>query len=138
MVQSSSLLLGAVAVFALAGSPGASAFSVQTRSTPYLGESTRRRTALAVVSEQKQQDSSSVVAADDTTNSIKSPPSISNAETLGYKVQTMDEGIFGFNKKLIDTVYDIVCFLYPVKGTGRDFARFFVLETVARVPYFGA
>jgi ubiquinol oxidase len=49
---------------------------------------------------------------------------------------TMDQGIFDFNKKLIDTVYDIVCLLYPVKGTERDYARFFVLETVARVPYF--
>src|SRR5210317_1245096 len=29
---------------------------------------------------------------------------------------TMDEGIFKFNKQLIDTVYDIICFLYPVKG----------------------
>lgn len=26
--------------------------------------------------------------------------------------------------------------LYPVRGTERDFARFYVLETVARVPYF--
>ena len=26
--------------------------------------------------------------------------------------------------------------IYPVRGTERDFARFFVLETVARVPYF--
>lgn len=50
--------------------------------------------------------------------------------------RTMDEGIYGFNKKLIDTVYDIICFLYPVKGNERDFARFYVLETVARVPYF--
>lgn len=48
----------------------------------------------------------------------------------------MDEGIYGFNKKLIDTVYDIICFLYPVTGSDRDFARFYVLETVARVPYF--
>jgi hypothetical protein len=48
----------------------------------------------------------------------------------------MDERIFKFNKFLIDTVYDLICFLYPVKGTERDFARFFVLETVARVPYF--
>mmetsp|Transcript_1215 Transcript_1215/g.3377 ORF Transcript_1215/g.3377 Transcript_1215/m.3377 type:complete len:307 (+) Transcript_1215:60-980(+) len=46
------------------------------------------------------------------------------------------EGIYKFNKFLIDTVYDIICFLYPVKGTDRDFARFYVLETVARVPYF--
>jgi len=48
----------------------------------------------------------------------------------------MDEGIFNFNKKLIDTVYDVICFLYPVRGNDRDFARFYVLETVARVPYF--
>jgi ubiquinol oxidase len=50
--------------------------------------------------------------------------------------KTMDEGIYGFNKAVIDTVYDIICFLYPVKGTERDYARFYVLETVARVPYF--
>jgi ubiquinol oxidase len=48
----------------------------------------------------------------------------------------MDEGIFKFNKVLIDTVYNIICFFYPVSGTKRDFARFYVLETVARVPYF--
>ena len=54
----------------------------------------------------------------------------------GASPGTMDEGIFKFNKQLIDTVYDIICFLYPVKGNERDFARFFVLETVARVPYF--
>jgi len=38
------------------------------------------------------------------------------------------------NSSLI--LYDIICFFYPVKGTKRDFARFYVLETVARVPYF--
>merc|ERR1712070_721366 len=43
---------------------------------------------------------------------------------------------YNFNKILIDTVYDVICFFYPVKGTKRDFARFYVLETVARVPYF--
>lgn len=48
----------------------------------------------------------------------------------------MDERIFNFNKIVIDTVYDIICFLYPVTGGARDFARFYVLETVARVPYF--
>lgn len=48
----------------------------------------------------------------------------------------MDETIFKFNKTLIDTIYDLICFIYPVKGNDRDFARFFVLETVARVPYF--
>eukprot|EP00594_Rhizosolenia_setigera_P007128 CAMPEP_0178953344 /NCGR_PEP_ID=MMETSP0789-20121207/8368_1 /TAXON_ID=3005 /ORGANISM="Rhizosolenia setigera, Strain CCMP 1694" /LENGTH=302 /DNA_ID=CAMNT_0020634595 /DNA_START=174 /DNA_END=1082 /DNA_ORIENTATION=- len=50
--------------------------------------------------------------------------------------QMMEEGIYKFNKTLIDTVYNIICFLYPVRGNKRDFARFFVLETVARVPYF--
>ena len=49
---------------------------------------------------------------------------------------TMDERIFGFNKVVIDSVYDIICLLYPVTGSERDFARFYVLETVARVPYF--
>lgn len=48
----------------------------------------------------------------------------------------MDENIFKFNKVVIDTVYDIICAVYPVRGTDRDFARFYVLETVARVPYF--
>jgi len=48
----------------------------------------------------------------------------------------MDEGIYNFNKIVIDTVYDVICFLYPVTGGPRDFARFYVLETVARVPYF--
>jgi len=52
------------------------------------------------------------------------------------QARTMDEGIYAFNKILIDTVYDVICFLYPVKGNDRDFARFYVLETVARVPYF--
>jgi hypothetical protein len=34
----------------------------------------------------------------------------------------MDEGIYTFNKVVIDTVYDIICFLYPVTGGPRDFA----------------
>jgi ubiquinol oxidase len=50
--------------------------------------------------------------------------------------EMMDAGVFNFNKNVIDTVYALICFLYPVKGTERDFARFYVLETVARVPYF--
>ena len=48
----------------------------------------------------------------------------------------MDERIYSFNKAVIDTVYDVICVLYPVTGSPRDFARFYVLETVARVPYF--
>lgn len=54
----------------------------------------------------------------------------------GLVASEMDEGIYKFNKIVIDTVYDIICFLYPVTGSKRDFARFYVLETVARVPYF--
>merc|ERR1719498_1792661 len=38
----------------------------------------------------------------------------------------MDENIFKFNKVIIDTVYDIICAVYPVRGTDRDFARFYV------------
>ncbi len=48
----------------------------------------------------------------------------------------MEQNIYNFNKVVIDTVYDIICLLYPVTGGPRDFARFYVLETVARVPYF--
>jgi ubiquinol oxidase len=56
--------------------------------------------------------------------------------TAAKIARKMDEGIYNFNKVVIDTVYDIICLFYPVKGTKRDFARFYVLETVARVPYF--
>jgi ubiquinol oxidase len=48
----------------------------------------------------------------------------------------MDSNIYNLNKFIIDTVYATICLVYPVRGTDRDFARFFVLETVARVPYF--
>ena len=58
------------------------------------------------------------------------------AEATDLVRREMGEGIFTFNKLLVDTVYQIICLLYPVKGNERDFARFFVLETVARVPYF--
>ena len=51
--------------------------------------------------------------------------------------EMMNEDIYRFNKLLIDTVYNVICFFYPVEGTKRDFARFYVLETVARIPYFG-
>ena len=56
--------------------------------------------------------------------------------TSGKLGKKMDERIFNLNKQIIDRVYDLICFVYPVKGNDRDFARFFVLETVARVPYF--
>lgn len=48
----------------------------------------------------------------------------------------MNERIFNLNKLIVDGVYSIICLLYPVTGKDRDFARFYVLETVARVPYF--
>ncbi|GMI00486.1 hypothetical protein TrST_g13385 [Triparma strigata] len=44
----------------------------------------------------------------------------------------MDDRLYTLNKTIIDTVYDIICFVYKDK----DYPRFFVLETVARVPYF--
>lgn len=64
------------------------------------------------------------------------PAATTTSSGSEIEAATMDERIFGFNKKLIDTVYDVICFLYPVTGTDRDYARFYVLETVARVPYF--
>mmetsp|Transcript_6711 Transcript_6711/g.7281 ORF Transcript_6711/g.7281 Transcript_6711/m.7281 type:complete len:305 (+) Transcript_6711:148-1062(+) len=61
---------------------------------------------------------------------------VAEVKTEMPKPALMDEGIFTFNKILIDSVYNIICFFYPVTGGKRDFARFYVLETVARVPYF--
>lgn len=46
--------------------------------------------------------------------------------------EEMDETLYNFNKFVIDTVYKIICVLYDK----NDYARFYVLETVARVPYF--
>jgi len=81
-----------------------------------------------------------------TTTSLKSavppvPPTLkenaSTTATAQIKIPEMiDENVYNFNKILIDSVYNVICFFYPVKGTDRDFARFYVLETVARVPYF--
>ena len=71
---------------------------------------------------------------------IKTQPAIRGQHTAALATRTealeIDERLFAFNKILIDTVYNIICFLYPVTGGPRDFARFYVLETVARVPYF--
>jgi len=65
------------------------------------------------------------------------PPPVTENPPKPAKIPEMiDENVYTFNKILIDTVYNIICFFYPVKGTSRDFARFYVLETVARVPYF--
>lgn len=88
---------------------------------------------LCVSSSSEQTEESSIYS----TPTDSSLPSTSLASPgAALETRTMDEGIYGFNKKLIDTVYDVICFLYPVKGNERDFARFYVLETVARVPYF--
>jgi len=53
----------------------------------------------------------------------------------------MDEGIFSFNKAVIDTVYDFICLIYNKNDLTKHSieectSRFYVLETVARVPYF--
>lgn len=53
----------------------------------------------------------------------------------------MDEGVFKFNKVVIDTVYDFICLFYNKNDLKKNSisectARFYVLETVARVPYF--
>jgi len=37
---------------------------------------------------------------------------------------------------LLTFYIQLLCKAYPVQGTDRDFARFYVLETVARIPYF--
>ena len=59
--------------------------------------------------------------------------------TTNKPAGTMDKHIYKLNKVIIDSVYDIICFLYPVKGTGTscDFAHFYILETVTRLLYFG-
>ena len=31
--------------------------------------------------------------------------------------------VFNLNKIIIDTVYDVICAVYPVTGSDRDFAR---------------
>jgi ubiquinol oxidase len=56
--------------------------------------------------------------------------------------QSLEPIVYYLNKVLIDMVYNIICSLYPVgDGTTKHissgaFVRFYVLETVARVPYF--
>jgi ubiquinol oxidase len=48
----------------------------------------------------------------------------------------LDEGIYKVNKGMLDFISSIISALYPVRGTSRDYCCFYVLETVARVPYF--
>jgi len=118
----------------------ASAFQV----TPPAAIRTNYHTSSStVIAAEESSDDSSV----STTGSINmdAAPAAAAAATMtarteplvpGKEPELMDERIFKLNKVIIDTVYDIICFFYPVKGTERDFARFYVLETVARVPYF--
>lgn len=49
--------------------------------------------------------------------------------------------MYNFNKLLIDSVYDLICLIYNKNDLSKNSiaectARFYVLETVARVPYF--
>lgn len=80
--------------------------------------------------------SSTPFASSSTSLKVASAPPPVQETAKNKEAEMIDENIYNFNKILIDTVYDIICFFYPVKGTKRDFARFYVLETVARVPYF--
>jgi hypothetical protein len=72
-----------------------------------------------------------------TSLNVAAPPPLTETPPAPVKVpDSIDENVYTFNKVVIDSVYNIICFFYPVTGTKRDFARFYVLETVARVPYF--
>lgn len=86
--------------------------------------------------EMQQQQLTTTTLFSDVAGGTPALPTTTTTESTMIEAKTMDERIYGFNKKLIDTVYDVICFLYPVTGTERDYARFYVLETVARVPYF--
>ena len=59
-------------------------------------------------------------AADDANMVSRGPPAM------------LDEKLYTLNKVIIDTVKGAIDVIYD----GNDFARFYVLETVARVPYF--
>jgi len=53
----------------------------------------------------------------------------------------LEENIYTLNKLIVDSVYQAICLIYNKNdlskhSTGECTARFFVLETVARVPYF--
>jgi ubiquinol oxidase len=91
-------------------------------------------TALPMASVQEDLLSNSTGTSDSVAPSASMFSEIPNVPLI--PPQSMNPIIYRSNKVLIDTVYSIICFLYPVKGTERDFARFYVLETVARVPYF--
>ncbi|KAG7341076.1 alternative oxidase-domain containing protein [Nitzschia inconspicua] len=110
----------------------ANAFSIATQTSP-------TRSFPLNMASAPTQDDGLMEAAVDVMDSVNSSPSGSLASKTLPVLPTpkgMDQGVYTLNKVLIDTVYSMICFLYPVTGTERDFARFYVLETVARVPYF--
>ena len=55
-------------------------------------------------------------------------------QQLGHRVEenALDARLYAFNKAMINVVKGAIDVVYE----GNDYARFFVLETVARVPYF--
>lgn len=68
---------------------------------------------------------------------VAPPPRMQEARAAA----ALDERVFNFNKLVVDTVYEAICLLYgknDLKAHPMDqiAARFYVLETVARVPYF--
>eukprot|EP00934_Nitzschia_sp_Nitz4_P001580 Nitzschia sp. Nitz4//scaffold52_size167869//153583//154464//NITZ4_002297-RA/size167869-processed-gene-0.139-mRNA-1//-1//CDS//3329554098//1580//frame0 len=78
-----------------------------------------------------------MVSPHDASPTVHSSSNSTSLSTTSTPIRnTINKGIFQFNKNLIDTLYKIMCILYPVKGNDRDFVRFYILETVARVPYF--
>ncbi|KAL7556972.1 hypothetical protein ACA910_018260 [Epithemia clementina (nom. ined.)] len=91
---------------------------------------TSRRVVLLSLSPSRDESSTTAVVASAATTSVE------DGTTTVVAARKMDELVFTFNKVVIDTVYNLICLVYPVTGGDRDYARFFVLETVARVPYF--
>ena len=153
-----SALIAFLAVVSVQSFQPVRSFSPKTTTTPFRGCSSLRDssspengdgqpffppdvTASAAATEDTVVESSSSIPAPNNGGAVAvavaTPTAVASSSSVtSLPAKTMDEGIYGFNKIVIDTVYDVICFLYPVKGNERDFARFYVLETVARVPYF--
>jgi len=60
------------------------------------------------------------------------PQHAMDASKMSQARQPLDPVLFSFNSFVINSMKGLIDVLY----SGRDFQRFFVLETVARVPYF--
>jgi ubiquinol oxidase len=74
-----------------------------------------------------------------TASTTTTPLAEDQTASLSVVMPPLNDAVFGFNKLLIDAVYAFICTLYPLTGnvhSRRDYVRFYVLETVARVPYF--